>query len=111
MSGATSLVNADEFREIPNRLLSPRWPLVTALAYDEALKDRNHSIKTKLKNTINIILQKCVFGVLCVTLLLRTEARNAVGERICLLRVAVKADGRISGSSVKPAAWYSLCTW
>jgi hypothetical protein len=35
----------------------------------EALKDRNHSIKTKLKNTINIILQKCVFGVLCVTTL------------------------------------------
>jgi hypothetical protein len=41
-----------------------------------ALNYRNQSIKTKLKNTINIILQKCIFGELCVTLLLRIEARN-----------------------------------
>ncbi len=43
----------------------------------EALKDRNHLIKTKPNNAINIILQKCVFGVLCVTLLLRTDNRGS----------------------------------
>ena len=42
----------------------------------EALKDRNHLIKTKPNNAMNIILQKCVFGVLCVTLLLRTDNRG-----------------------------------
>jgi hypothetical protein len=51
----------------------------------EALKDRNHLIKTKPNNAINIILQKCVFGVLCVTLLLRTDNRGSKCWRLCVM--------------------------
>ena len=61
----------------------------------EALKDRNHLIKTKPNNAINIILQKCVFGVLCVTLLLRTDNRGSKCWRLC-----VQLDIR-----------FSDCTW